>query len=1262
MAILLEIDNADNSGRVNYTRYLASPDRAALTLRDRLNLPALLDFMLLPADERFIPPRRGAYVRVSGLTNALPPGGPRIPGPLFTGYITSEPAVEHLGVARGEPVQGYRCQATSEEYLLNVKRIGALPPFLSQTAGAILRFLTEHVQPGRFDVTAVVDGALIPHFAVEPEHTWGVVARELAERAGCFYRVLDGAVIFQPIGSEPAGVAVDERDRHFRPSALQIQPLSNPILNDVTVVGAVEPQAWVREYFVGDGFTSRFPLVAPMAGAESAKLLSDDFTGAAIDTRTWQEADPASSISLFGARLNVASGTGALGETYLLAKQALELGGELELVHGEFEFVSPSTGILGGLYSGPALETAECIAGFEVSPIGSTTRLRALVGGAVLPLEVMVQPNHTYVLFTTISGDQPFRTLQTFLSLGASFGGISVASTVQVTLGVHEIDISNPALPVTTVLYQGTLQNSPAFALYAPINSADLHLAANFLQVTRAIQAALKTQKPGEAEQQRSLGFGIAAHDATITVDANRNQWALEFYEDTIPVAGERITLAYRSAGRAVARVMDSASIATEAALAGDSGVRAAVLREANPQPRTSAEAELAAQAFLQDHKAPRYEGSYSTWSRFAEGWPRSGALLTLRNPSRLPEFTALARSVRSEFRELAGEEIVHNIEFGEPSRLEDLLRHFAPPEGILDAFESLPTDALDSSQVGMNFVPDTTSAGLLGFDANAFDVDMGVVPPPGGAYEVRRSDLGWSTGGSPGTIQNLLGTFSGQTFQLARTARHQAFYIRPVATTGETSRYSSVIAIHYPGVPQAPDTVVAEFGTDAEGKPIINAKVELDESKIADVHAVELHDAVSGTVLARWDFGQLRWEAGRYHAGLTLDNSTALARSISLAAFAVNVLGEFSPGTNGNASLPVPAKPALSFGNATGQVLEVLLDSYTGLIVETQMQVIGPAGSFTAPAQEVLLAGQPQKFTFVATQSGSWGFRARRRDALGWSPWSNETQGQVPAQFFSVSVEFFRADELDPSIGAAVNGHNLLPNAEFFLPGIAGQEGIHAARYFALVNAAADGSELDYSSTTNEMHWLAGVNFASANPGLRSLLSNLGRLLNPGESVTLSVALRHTGGGAFSHAIRVALRSPGTPGYDQAQDIASSEITSAYRWLSVTFTLPSGQAVPADLSAEIAVVIASGQSLADDLYCDKMILNRGHRPAAFSLAPWDVLPLAWNSGAAAYDLPSTVAGGTPRSSDPGNAGLLSGTGTEDLDPDFTGRYYRLTA
>lgn len=707
MAIILQIDNADGLGSVNYTRYLTAPDRSPAVLRDRINLPALLDFSLVPADELFTPPRRGAYVRLTGLANSQPPA----PQPLFTGYITNEPAGEFLGVMHGQPVHGYRCQTTSEEYLLNVKRIGLLPPFLNQTAGAILRFLADLLQPGRFNTSAVSDGALIPHFVAAPEHSWSEIARELAERAGFFYRVLDGAIVFQPIGSEPAGVVVNEEDLHFRPKHLAITPLNNPIHNDVTVFGDAEPQAYVKEHFVGDGSSSRFPLAAAIYGAESARLLADDFTGAVVDSALWQETDPGGKISIFDGRLNVTGGSGTLGETNLLARQAIELGGELELIHGEFEFVASSTGIIGGLYSGAALGLAQCLAGFEASPISSSTRLRAVVSGAVQAPEVVAQPNHHYVLTTRISGDQPFRTLQTFLSLGGSFGGASIASNVQITLEVRDIDLANPATPATTVLHQSVLSSSPAFAFYAPINSADLHLAINFLQVTRPIQASLTTQLPGGSATSRTLGFGIATHDATITADPNRNQWALEFYEDTIPALGEKILLSYRAAGPARARVVDQASITAEAALAGDDGVRAVVLADVNPPPRNSTEAELAAQAYLADHTAPRFEGQYATWSRFATAFPRSGALLAVNNPSRYPAFTSLVRSVASEFRELAGEEILHTTEFGKPARFEDLLRSFAPPENTLQMRDELQLEPINTGAVGTIFIADVPGA-----------------------------------------------------------------------------------------------------------------------------------------------------------------------------------------------------------------------------------------------------------------------------------------------------------------------------------------------------------------------------------------------------------------------------------------------------------------------------------------------------------------------------------------------------------------------
>jgi hypothetical protein len=542
------------------------------------------------------------------------------------------------------------------------------------------------------------------------------------------------------------------------------------------------------------------------------------------------------------------------------------------------------------------------------------------------------------------------------------------------------------------------------------------------------------------------------------------------------------------------------------------------------------------------------------------------------------------------------------------------------------------------------------------------FAADMGSAPPAGGRYEVRRTDQGWSSPGASGTPQNLVGAFATQTFLLPRVSRNLAYFIRPVAADGRTSRHSSVVAVHYPLVPAAPAALNIAFGEDEQQKPVIRCAVAVAESGIADVDQVELRDTDDATVLARWSFAQLEFGEGAYRARLALDNSTALARSKTLHAYTQNTLGEYSAPRTATASVPVPDKPVLAVGHSVGQILEVLLDATPGAIAETQVQVIEPAGTFDAPAQDVRLPGQPEKFSFVATRSGSWRFRARRRDALGWSPWSTEPQGQLPGQDLVFVVQFFQAPELDPSIGAAINTQNLLPNSDFFHGGIAGQEDIYAPRYFALVNASSGGTELAYSGATNEVEWKSGVSFGSANPGFRSLLTNLGRLFNPGEALTLSAALRHSGALAFPHAVRFALRSAANPSYDRTADVPAGTIASVYQWYSVTLTLAAAEAVPADLSIEVTVVAAAGQSLASSLFCDKVILNRGHRPAAFSLAPWDVLALSWNAAAGAYDLPASAVAPVARNSDPGGAGLLLGTGTEDLDPDFASRYFRQVA
>ena len=80
---------------------------------------------------------------------------------------------------------------------------------------------------------------------------------DLAEACGAialqarasYYRAMDGALRF---AGGTAVYALNERDSSFSADGLTLAPVDG-LINDVTVVGAIEPQAYVKDYFVGDG-------------------------------------------------------------------------------------------------------------------------------------------------------------------------------------------------------------------------------------------------------------------------------------------------------------------------------------------------------------------------------------------------------------------------------------------------------------------------------------------------------------------------------------------------------------------------------------------------------------------------------------------------------------------------------------------------------------------------------------------------------------------------------------------------------------------------------------------------------------------------------------------------------------------------------------------------------------------------------------------------------------------------------------------------
>ena len=64
------------------------------------------------------------------------------------------------------------------------------------------------------------------------------------------------------------------------------------LVNDVTVIGLDEPQAYVRDYFVGDGLSLRFYLSQKPFQQSKPALIDDEYVGPGLDAATWVVSDP----------------------------------------------------------------------------------------------------------------------------------------------------------------------------------------------------------------------------------------------------------------------------------------------------------------------------------------------------------------------------------------------------------------------------------------------------------------------------------------------------------------------------------------------------------------------------------------------------------------------------------------------------------------------------------------------------------------------------------------------------------------------------------------------------------------------------------------------------------------------------------------------------------------------------------------------------------------------------------------------------------
>ncbi len=481
--------------------------------------------------------------------------------------------------------------------------------------------------------------------------------------------------------------------------------------------------------------------------------------------------------------------------TTTVAEQ-VELGGALELQHGDVSITAPSTGVIGGLYAG-AVSAAGCLAGFQVTPSGSRSNIQALISGVPTGPVVATTTGHRYVLTTYLYSMEVYRSEETFHSslhpAGSGWGGAIVMADVRFVLGLQDIDPTNPETLVApaTLLYDGVVSNAPAFCTYALVNAANMQCSIAYTYTTHITLAEVRTALPSASYVTQLVGAlsdGAECEIASAT--------SLDFYPAYVPALNTLILASYRGSGRAAAEVVNNASI-TSLENGSDNGVRGIVRTMQVPPARTQADCENAALAILDDAEERPWQGMYQVWSDFLPGAALDifpGDALAVNVPSRNAAFGAIVRKVSIEVADPADDRGMYTIEFANDAAAPLARQDHAGADNI--PLQDVPAQ-LATTQIGSYYLENLLDAEITAVTSTTVSVDVGIAISGGLGVEVRAHDYGWGVSND----RNLLGRFSTETFNLARLAETQTYFMRLYnsASPPQYSRYAAALHVAYP-------------------------------------------------------------------------------------------------------------------------------------------------------------------------------------------------------------------------------------------------------------------------------------------------------------------------------------------------------------------------------------------------------------------------------------------------------------------------------
>lgn len=466
MKILINNGPPSIGKNVDYTRYVVD---GSLSVEDSINVPTLITFQLSNIDQLFVVPRRSAYVTIVSEIYA-PNGGYGSGKILATGFVTTEPERTFLGLSQGiestnlppnvtgafrNQIYTYNINATSDEWILNSNSVPFIPAFVNQTDSQILAAIAQALMPGFFNTTQMASGNLVPYYQYDPTQTWSDIAKTFADENRYHYKVINKSIIYQPFGDRPLGIAYDDQtmpESRISPLELTTGVVSVPPVNDCIVIGSAEPQTNWDNYLVGDGFTSNFPLRHQVFDGTTTELLSGDWTESDFTQGTWVVNDPEGDCILTDSNgnplgaLNIVQKGSPLQTylpsqfaTYIQAQNGLELGGGINLQHGQFTFndtASGGGGIVGGVFPTSTFTPGTCLCGFGITgqnawgplPVetvtvlnGNTNLVQLYISGALGPIiPGYVLTCYGFTLATFLNGTQ--QAVQSIQEVDDAFG------------------------------------------------------------------------------------------------------------------------------------------------------------------------------------------------------------------------------------------------------------------------------------------------------------------------------------------------------------------------------------------------------------------------------------------------------------------------------------------------------------------------------------------------------------------------------------------------------------------------------------------------------------------------------------------------------------------------------------------------------------------------------------------------------------------------------------------------------------------------